>query len=88
MGQVDFPNFTKLTGYRKLITYSFNKDVSRDHYQSRFHVESLATGFIKPAGYEDLIPGRILYYAMEFDRNVYVATVIAKTDEFMMLLYW
>ena len=87
MGQVDFPNFTKLTGYGKLITYNFN-NVSRDHYQSRFHVESLATGFTKLAGYEDLIPGRILYYATEFDRNVYVATVIAKTDEFITLLYW
>lgn len=87
MGQVDFPNFTKLTGYGKLITYNFN-NVSRDHYQSRFHVESLATGFTRPAGYEDLIPGRILYYAMEFDRNVYVATIIAKTDDFITLLYW
>lgn len=87
MGQVDFPNFTKLTGYGKLITYNFN-NVSRDHYQSRFHVESLATGFTKLADYEDLIPGRILYYATEFDRNVYVATVIAKTDEFITLLYW
>lgn len=87
MGQADFPNFTKLTGFGKLITYDFSR-ARRDYYKSRFHVESLATGFIRPANYEDLIPGRVLYYAMAFDRNVYVATIIAKTDEFITLLYW
>lgn len=87
MGQIDFPNFTKLTSFGKLITSHF-KNGSESYYMKRFHVESPATGFIRAANHEDLVPGRILYYTMEFDRNVYIATVIAKTNDFITLLYW